>query len=260
MSNDDKSTLIQAYTTATISGFMEKALSLQSISHKPTKGQLRELLVNRILDRYLTSQFSVGSGIVVNQRGEQSNQTDVVIFDNRVLPPLISEKSLGVYPRECVVSTIEVKSNLNKKCIEDADEAAGILLNKIYDPRSSIYEHEDKDKAADLNPLCALFGYYGNGVQALRAEDSGKAWLETKVSNLKAICLADEFSWIKLESGWAFEGSNSVKYEQTKRFFALLIDNFRHLAEKRFRKLSEKHKDYIGIYTRNQDMQWPEKT
>jgi len=38
--------------------------------------------------------------------------------------------------------------------------------------------------------------------------------------------------------------------EETKRFVAVLLDNVRTLAERRYHLMAGKHRDWIGVYTR----------
>ena len=107
-----KRTIIQKHSTSIVRGLAERINALVDLDHKLTKGELRELFISNILAQFLTNQFGIGSGIIVNQAGKQSNQTDIIIYDNRIIPSFIREKHIGVYPAECVIATIEVKSNL----------------------------------------------------------------------------------------------------------------------------------------------------
>ena len=135
-------TLIQKYSTALIRGLIEKVKSLSELDHRLTKGELRELFVLNILKLFLTNQFDVGSGIIVNQKGEQSNQIDIIIYDNRILPPFIKEKHISVYPAECVLATIEIKSNLRKIDLVNTEKKVKRLYEVIYNPSSSFYKNK----------------------------------------------------------------------------------------------------------------------
>src|SRR2546426_12636818 len=104
--------LIKRYSTAIIEGMERKIYASASLEHKLTKGELGELFVSTVLTSFLTSQFDIGTGIVINQRETQSNQTDIILCDNRILPPFIKQQHIGVYPAESVLGTIEVKSDL----------------------------------------------------------------------------------------------------------------------------------------------------
>jgi hypothetical protein len=248
-----KRTTIQQYTSAIIGGMVESSIALQDLDHNLLKGELRELFVTDLLKRFLTSQFEVGSGIITNQKGEQSNQNDIIIYDNRILPPFIREQHLGVFPSECVLATIEVKSYLIKTELDKAETAAKKLHEEIYRPDASLYGdyHEFK-------PTCTIFGFYKNGPRAIAKEEAGKTWLNQNIKYLKYIGLAQKYSWIKMrDTGWTQELSDKKSHNEIKRFIAVLCDNLRTRSEIRIKLLSKKdnkskegHKDWIGIYIR----------
>ena len=73
-------TLIQIYSSSAIKALVEKIDDLYHLDHKLTTGELRELFISNIFNSFLTSQFSIGSGIIINQEGEQSKQTDIIIL------------------------------------------------------------------------------------------------------------------------------------------------------------------------------------
>lgn len=84
------------------------------IAHSGEKGLLRELFLQRILESILPPHFGLGSGIVVDNFGNQSPQADIIIFDRRKIPPLLEQNGHGIYPFDAVLRIIEVKSTLNK--------------------------------------------------------------------------------------------------------------------------------------------------
>jgi len=77
-------TPIQEHSSAIIRGLLEESNSIRKINQKTVKGQLRELFITKLLEKFLTKQFGIGSGIIINQRGESSGQTDIIIYDNRI--------------------------------------------------------------------------------------------------------------------------------------------------------------------------------
>ena len=242
-------TLIQKYTTSIVRGFIERTESLSHLDHRLLKGELRELFVSDILDSFLTNQFGIGSGIIINQKGEQSNQTDIIIYDNRVLPPFIKGQHLGIYPAECVLATIEIKSYLRKGELLKAEVSAKKLIEEIYNPKSSLYEDYNLFK-----PTCAALGFYGNGAKNLSDKKNGKPWLYENIEYLIYIGIVNKFSWIRMnQTGWTCQLVDKTNNE-TKRFIAVLLDNIRTHAEKRFRVLSERHNDWLGIYIRDQKL------
>lgn len=136
-------TIIQKYSTAIVRGMVEKIKSLSGLRHNLTKGELRELFVNEVLSSFMTDQFGIGSGIIINQAGLQSNQNDILIYDNRVLPPFIKKQNIGVFPIESVLGGIEVKTNLTKRSLIETESKFNYLRNKICHPNILTTAHRD---------------------------------------------------------------------------------------------------------------------
>jgi hypothetical protein len=216
--------------------------SLKGLHHKVSKGTLREILVSGAVRQFLPNQLTVSSGIVVNAEGLQSRQMDIVIFDNRVLPPFVCDQQVGIIPSQAVVATIEVKSSLMKKSITDASAAAsemvGTVCNEPGSPRV-------------LPPLAYVFAFYGKGPGELGDEAGGRVWLGQNASSLVGIVLAGRFSWMVVQGEWRRSGvAGPPNYEETKRFLALLVDNCRTVAELNWQQFASQHRDWLGAYIR----------
>ena len=242
--------LIKKYSSAIIEGLDRKIDASSSLDHKLTKGELRELFVSSVLTSFLTSQFEIGTGIIINQKEEQSNQTDIVLYDNRILPPFIKQQHIGVYPAESVLGTIEVRSHLDKKAVMEAEASAKVLHNTIFNPQSSIYHDY-----GNIKPICGLIGFYGRGPIELMDQSAGAKWLNDNVKYIFAICLLGRFSWLNLSNkGWAIS-ENNKEFEETKRFIAVYLDNLRTTSETRIAFLGQfAHKDWLSIYIREQTL------
>ncbi|KKR45834.1 MAG: hypothetical protein UT82_C0021G0010 [Parcubacteria group bacterium GW2011_GWB1_40_14] len=256
--------LIQKNSERIIKEFVEKAEVLSGkgnagISHTTTKGFLRESFVSDTLEFFLPNQFGIGSGIIVNHKGDQSKQTDIIIYDNRILPPFIKEQKVGVYPAESVIAVIEVKSILGSKEIKDAEKSAKYLLNKIYTKKG--FSEDCQGYIQTIKPLCAIVGFFGQPFQKLSKSEASKEstterenaekWLNDNIKYLSAICHSGNYSWIKFKQekymGWKPE---KRLYQETIRFIAVIIDNIRTASEKRIKKLTAQHQDWLSIYTR----------
>lgn len=245
-------TIIQKYTTGMMKALLEQAKSIADLEHEGTKGRFRELFITEVLNAFLTTQFGTGTGTVINHKGVQSNQTDIIIYDKRILPPFIQEQDLAVYPAESVVATIEVKSHLDAQQLLKAEESARKLKKEVFDPEAILFDWFTQLRRLST-PLCAVFGFWGRGPKDLGAQDSGKVWLEKKVHHLFAICLANRYSWLRVGGkGWKIQKNNPRTNEEIKRFVAVLLDNVRTHAERRFRVVAnETHKDWLTAYIRN---------
>lgn len=239
-------TLIQSYASAQVAGLLGKIKASSKLGHRLTKGELRELFLSDLLRPFLTHQFGLGTGIIVNQNGKESKQTDIIIYDKSIIPPFIKQSHIGVYPAESVIATIEVKSNLRKIDILETESALKHLYESVYNPEDSIYQDYE-----ELRPLCILIGFYGQGMLDLKSQDEGKQWLDKNTTFLSMICLFGKFSWIKLrEHGWR-KSQRTEHNEETKRLIAVFIDNLRTTAFLRAQFLNKfAHKDWVGAYIR----------
>jgi hypothetical protein len=232
-------TLIQKDASALVESFIERAKVLNAIEHKLTQGTLKELFTSELLQHFLTIQFGIGSGIVINDKNKQSNQTDIVIYDKRIIPPFISGSGIGVYPVESVIATIEIKTELHKDDLMEAEKAARKLSEKVFTRRRR-----------RMWPLCAAFGFKG-GIRGLTKEAKSEKWLRNNVQYLKLLCITGKYSWGTVQRQWK-PGSESFAgcHDETKRFLALLLDNLRTLAERRYRLLTQEHQDWFSSYIR----------
>src|SRR5690349_5776689 len=73
------------------------------LSHQGEKGALREAFLARVLQGVLPTHFGVGSGLIVDRWNRQSNQTDIIIYDKRSIPPFLEENGHGIYPIDAVL-------------------------------------------------------------------------------------------------------------------------------------------------------------
>jgi hypothetical protein len=242
-------TLVQTFGTSIVQNFIKKMHSIKSLKHPGAKGQFRESFVAEILGNYLSSQFGTGTGIVVNQRGDQSRQVDIIIYDNRLLPAFIRDYKLGVFPAESVIATIEIKSDFTNDALEKTESDAKYLYENIYCKEGSKYKDFTR-----YRPICAILGYYGSGRPQLKDEIKGKKWLRENIEYLKYIGVVDKYSWIKIKkTGWTCHMVDNSN-DETTRFISVLLDNIRWQAELRLRALSNSHRDWLGIYLRHQNL------
>ena len=237
---------IQQHTSALIKGFIEEANALRELDQKSLKGRLRELFTSKILSKFLTSQFGMGTGVIINQRGEQSKQVDIVIYDRRILPPFIEEQKIGVYPAECVLAVIEIRSWISEEIIREYSGSAAQLYQEIYNPDSSLYQDY-----SNMRPLYALLGFYDKGIFKNENSEEILQWMKNNAKPLFSVCLVNKLSWLNVVRP---EGSLKMvdEYnEETKAFVAVLLDNIRTFSQRRYLSLVE-HVDWLGIYTRDQ--------
>jgi hypothetical protein len=94
--------------------------------HSLHKGTPREAFIREFLENHLNSTVAVGTGEIIDSRSRpnaQRNQFDIVIY-KRNYPRLDFGGGINGFLAESVVATIEVKSTLDRKGIEQAVRAA----------------------------------------------------------------------------------------------------------------------------------------
>jgi hypothetical protein len=79
------------------------------VEHDGEKGAFREFFLTQLIRPLIPYHFGVGSGVIQDSIGTQSRQTDVVIYDRRLLPPIFLAGDRGIFPIDSVLCVIEVQ-------------------------------------------------------------------------------------------------------------------------------------------------------
>lgn len=111
--------MLKSLIKAATNNLMEFYSITSDISHSGEKGGFREYFVNQLIRPFIPEHFGISSGIVIDSRGKQSSQSDVIIFDKRLMPPILQAEGKGIFPVECVLSVLEVKSKLCSSHLND---------------------------------------------------------------------------------------------------------------------------------------------
>lgn len=244
----DGQRIVSEHASAVVGAMLKRSRTLNRLSHQATKGEFRELLVAELLRFWLPSQCGLTSGVIINRNGQQSKQCDVVIYDNRLLPPFIFQQRPAMIPVETVLAAIEVKTKLTKDHVDDALGWCDHMVANVVDPT---------EWPGELRPMLCILGFQGDGKRELRRDnDETKTWLAAKAKNVQMIALVDQFSWISIAGKWGYARRNAKTHEETKRFFAVLIDNCRTRANRRWRRFRE-HLDLESMYLRDPNRSGP---
>jgi hypothetical protein len=94
----------------------------ETIDHNLTRGEFRERVVEDVLRPHLPARFVFSTGAAVNANGGQSRQQDVLISDAAAFGSFVSAGGISVHPAETVAATIQVKTRLDGREIQDAVE------------------------------------------------------------------------------------------------------------------------------------------
>lgn len=137
-------------------------LSLQSITHSGTMGEVNEEHFIRLLRRYLPNRYGVDQGIVIDSTGATSDQIDIIIYDPQYTPPLLDQQAHCYVLTESVYAVLEVKPAINKDYLHYA-------ANKARSVRRLARTSIPIPHAGGTYPAKPLFPVLG-GIVAIRAE------------------------------------------------------------------------------------------
>lgn len=84
----------------------------KKVLHQGIKGSLNESEISSLIKDVIPSRYKLTKGFIENHNNEQSNETDIIIYDDEILPPYI-KNDLSVIPVEAVKYAFEVKSTLD---------------------------------------------------------------------------------------------------------------------------------------------------
>jgi hypothetical protein len=84
----------------------------KDVNHQGMKGSFNESELSELIEKVIPTRYIVTKGIVENSKDEQSNETDIIIYDNDILPRYV-KNDLSFIPIEAVKYVFEVKSSLN---------------------------------------------------------------------------------------------------------------------------------------------------
>ena len=252
-------TIVQVYLSELVRHLEKTAKTIHGMKHQTKKGQLREIFVENLVKKLIPTQFDTGNGFIVNQCGDISKEFDVIIYDGTLIPPFLKEYNVGIYPAESVLATIEVKSWLSKDEIIESNQKANELFNIIYNRNRSFYSDIEVRK-----PICTVFGFYDKTNFNYDDKKGIRIWFEENTPDLWAICLLKRFSWILVRTQRSdithFKiippEEINIFYEETKSFFALLLDTIyelykrNNLFESMYRNTNMRN--YYSIYLRDQ--------
>lgn len=108
---------------------MKEAKDAAAIKHHGIVGRIKEILISDIFDPLIPSGFEIGTGKICDSNGNQSGETDLIIYNRGILPPIMHGKREGIFPIEACFYSIEVKSKASASEIKDAINKVKKLLS-----------------------------------------------------------------------------------------------------------------------------------
>lgn len=185
------------------------------------KGAFREFFIVSLIRPLMPRHFGVGSGVVVSSNEQQSRQTDVIIYDRRLLPPVLLAGDRGIFPIDSVLGVVEVKSTLKASHYGTLVDAA----RRFWPPSDNnpnglpiATPGRNKDETGREETIWPLYGVFAYTTDAVRDELKR---LEQKVPDhnncIRLIGVLDKGVWSYESGDWKVyrdnnEGNNSVRF------------------------------------------------
>lgn len=142
-----------------------------SIGHSLTHGEENESEIRKLLVDFLPSDYGIGSGIIIDIDGNESNQVDIIIYDKRS-PNYSLIKDSKIFLLDQVLATIEIKTTFMtgvgsslQKSFENVESIKKLKPSQLHWVESDIALEEDKKQSWCIKefkpgpPICAIFFY-----------------------------------------------------------------------------------------------------
>jgi hypothetical protein len=145
------------------------------LPHQGEKGGIRERRVSDFLSAYLPKRYGIGTGHIIDRRGNISTQIDIVIYDavDGIAIPIDNYYSL--FPCECVYAVIEVKSRLTaysadkeenlceiRKCLKNTTIVKSLYRGEgISSINSFVFAYETQWKREQWQNVAKMFYIFG---------------------------------------------------------------------------------------------------
>jgi len=100
----------------------ELGITRRTIGHAGTMGTVSEGQWIKMLYEHLPKRYKVNRAFVIDSRGEQSQQIDIVVHDRQYSPFVLNYGDALFVPAESVYAVFEVKQSMNAEQVKYAEE------------------------------------------------------------------------------------------------------------------------------------------
>lgn len=224
-----KNNQFQSFIRSRVVGAIQSARASSTLTHQGVKGTILEILIRDLFNPLLPSDIGVGSGQIIEcKTGNLSPQTDIILYDKSILPPILFDESNGIFPIESVLYAIEVKTTLTKRDVQQAHESAKILDSFSYIPGKQI-----DGTIGCSNPEKCRSVIFALGTDL---SENGKSEIERYKEIYKddptyvvAICVAGKEYWYRQKTAWIkFEGTDD--FDEILGFIAGVTNTYRSVS------------------------------
>jgi len=204
-----------------ISGAIGAVKGTREVTHSGVKGTIHEVLIRELFRPLLPSDIGVGTGQIAASTGQLSPQQDVIIYNRRILPPVLFEENVGIFPVESVLAIVEVKTTLTATELRSSVESAKIIQQFPYlsGGHEQLPVHNVKKTISTIFALDSDLAFDGKS-ELERLND-------LYVGNdppIRAICVSGRGYWF-YTTEWCYIPTDN-QHQETMSLIVGLIDTF----------------------------------
>ncbi|QIL88590.1 hypothetical protein GNX18_01500 [Microbulbifer sp. SH-1] len=213
---------------------ISQANAAAGFSHQGVKGTVLELLVSQLFTPLLPADVGVGTGQIIDSySGKLSGQIDIILYNKAILPPILMDEKVGIFPIESVLYTIEVKTTLNATELKMAhDSAKNLAQNFSYRP--GLKGEDGKEKHHTIEKVrSVVFALHSDlsGNKLNEAERYRKLYGED-AAHIRAICVAGKEYWYDNGNYW-IGFKDGQDFDEILAFIGGVTNTYREVSTSR---------------------------
>lgn len=148
--------------TEELQAVKNRVRNLISDAHWGEEGRYKEIVFRNIVSRFLPSNFDIGTGFIITNKGKPSSQIDVIVYDN-TYPVLFKQGDFVIVSADSVRVLIEIKTKIDnysalKPILLKASKNNELVQNSmrvfngvfIYDSEFSLNNETNEKKLIEI--------------------------------------------------------------------------------------------------------------
>lgn len=241
----------QALLRSKIKAAIEKARAASAFSHQGVKGAVLEILIGELFKPLLPADVGVGTGQIIDcYNTPMSPQVDIILYDKSILPPVLIDERLGIFPVESVLYTIEVKTTLNATELRAAHQSALKLSKFGYLP--GLTDEIGKDKNHPVERVRSVIFALSSDLTGtgISEADRYKKIYGNDPAHLRAICVAGTEYWYDDGDSW-IGAKFTDEFDEVLAFIGGVTNTYKKVSQSRHNPLLGKYiiPDMAGLAT-----------
>lgn len=219
-----------------IANMLGLSRTLGDLENSGVIGLLREALLGSLIEPLLVPPYKAGTGVIVDSKGHQSGQCDIIVWDDSIFRPVYSVRGAGIYAIEAVVLVVEVKSMLK---LESYRQAAAVAMQlkgmNILKPAIEGAPQEFWSDEPGLLPLHMIFGFKSDAErsEADRAHEIAMEVGQPLHQFLQVTCVPGKSSWTFHADGDQEFGPDADSHYEVRMPVCGIVNSLKYLSEKR---------------------------